>query len=164
MATTTETVTKCKIVGALFENNHDANKAVEQLVKEGFLKDDIAVLIELNDKQDKKIRREAMKAVGFEDPDRIYFERALKEGKTLVSVTNVPEDKTGKVISILTQHGAEYNPDGSRNVRDDVVGMTTGAAIGVATGAFAGPMGAAVGALAGAAIGGVIGASVEQNS
>jgi hypothetical protein len=163
MAKTTETATDAKIVGALFDDYHDANKAVEALVKKGYLSEDIAVLVEVDQKQDRKARQDALKAVGYEDPDRIYFDKAIAEGKTLVSVTNVPSSKTGEVVSILDHHGAQYNPTGTRNVRDDVVGMTGGAAIGVAAGSFAGPIGAVIGGLAGGAVGAVAGAVMEQS-
>lgn len=162
MATTTNSFEGRKIVGALFEDHHKAQQAVEQLLREGHAEADIAVLVQVDEKQDKKARQEALKAVGFEDPDRIYFEKSVEEGKTLVSVTNVDPKETGKVVSILNHNGAEYDPDGKRNVRDDVVGMTSGAAIGAAAGAFGGPIGAAIGALAGAAVGAVAGAVMEQ--
>jgi hypothetical protein len=162
MATTTESFTGRKIVGALFEEHHDAQKAVEALLKAGHRSDDIAVLVQVDEKQDKKARQEALKAVGYEDPDRIYFDKSIEEGKTLVSVTNVDAKDTGKVVSILDHNGAHYDPNGDRNVRDDVVGMTSGAAIGAAAGAFAGPIGAAIGALAGAAVGAVAGSVMEQ--
>lgn len=160
---TSSTTEGSKIVGALFDEHHDANLAVDALIKKGYLRDDIAVLVQVNPDQDQKARQHALKAVGYEDPDRRYFDKAIEEGKTLVSVTNVPKNKTGEVVSILKHHGAHYNPDGSRNIRDDVVGMTTGAAIGAAAGAFGGPIGVAIGALAGTAVGAVVGASLEQS-
>jgi hypothetical protein len=163
MATTTENATGTKIVGALFENNKDANKAVEKLLEKGYLREDIAILVKLSEKEDKKARQKALKEVGYAETDQRYFDKAVEEGKTLVSVTQIPESKTGEVISILVKNGAHYNPDGSRNVRDDVVGMTTGAAVGAAAGAFAGPVGAAIGALAGGAAGAVAGAFMEQS-
>jgi hypothetical protein len=160
---TREAMNGTKIVGALFDDHHDANLAVDALLKKGYLREDIAVLVQIDPNQDKKARQHALKAVGYEDPDRRYFDKAVEEGKTLVSVTNVPENKAGEVISILKHHGAHYNPDGSRNVRDDVVGMTSGAAIGAAAGAFVGPIGAAIGALAGTAVGAVVGSVLEQH-
>lgn len=163
MATTTEIAPGTKSVGALFESNHDANKAVDALLKEGILPEDIYVQVEVNDKEAKKAQKHAMKAVGFEDPDQRYFEKALKEGKTLVTVTNLAPEQTGEVITILNQNGSHYNPDGSRNIRDDVVGMTTGVLAGTAVGVLAGPVGAGIGAIAGAAIGTAVGGYLERH-
>gem|GEM_PF-608974 len=162
MATTTNSFSGRKIVGALFDEHHKAQQAVEDLLEGGYSRADIAVLVQVDEKQDRKARKEALKAVGYEDPDRIYFDKSIEEGKTLVSVTNVDPKETGKIVSILDHNGAHYNPNGDRNVRDDVVGMTSGAAIGAAAGAFAGPVGAAIGCLAGAAVGAVAGAAMEQ--
>jgi hypothetical protein len=163
MATSTKTANQKKIVGALFDDYHDANRAVDQLVREGYPIGNIALLIQTEEHPTSKGHRKALEAVGYENSDRIYFEKAVREGKTLVSVTNLDADETGDVISILNENGAHYDPDGSRNVRDDVVGMTTGAAVGAAAGAFVGPIGAAVGALAGGAIGAAIGTQIEEN-
>jgi hypothetical protein len=165
MATTTKTSSESKIVGALFDDPHDANKAVLDLLKKGYLSHDIAVLHQFDQSKthNRKHRKEALKTVGYTNSDSAYFDQAITEGKTLVSVTHVPADKAGEVVSIFDHNGAHYNPDGSRNVRDDVVGMTTGAAIGLAGGSFAGPVGAVIGALAGIAVGATVGAVMEQH-
>jgi hypothetical protein len=162
MATSTKTTNQKKIVGALFDEYQDANRAVDQLVREGYPIGNIALLIQ-TEEHPASTRSKALEAVGYQNADRTYFEKAVEEGKTLVSVTNIDEDETGDVISILNENGAHYDPDGSRNVRDDVVGMTTGAAVGAAAGAFVGPIGAAIGALAGGAIGAAIGTQIEEN-
>jgi hypothetical protein len=163
MATSTKTMNNRKIVGALFDDYHDANRAVDQLVREGFPIGNIALLIQTEGHPSKQDRRRALEAVGYNTADRTYFEKAVEEGKTLVSVTNLDQEESGEVISILNENGAHYDPDGSRNIRDDVVGMTAGAAVGAAAGAFVGPVGAAIGALAGGAIGAAIGTQIEEN-
>jgi len=163
MAISTKTSTSSKIVGALFKDREDANKAVDDLLEKGYLSEDIAVS-HVADKSRgcSENRKEALKSVGYSDTDHKYLANEIEKGKTLVSVTHVPAAKTGEVVSVLDHNGAHYNPDGDRNVRDDVVGMTTGAAIGMAAGAFAGPLGAALGALAGTAVGATVGSIMEQ--
>jgi len=164
MAKSYETVADLNVVGALFEDNHNANEAVQELIEEGFSNYDITVDVKLSDKDQKKAFKASLKAKGYEDPDQLYFEKAVEEGKTLVSVTNVPKKKVPTVIEILNKHGAHYNPDGSRNVRDDVVGMTTGAIVGAAVGAVvAGPVGAAAGFVLGGGAGGAVGSSMEHS-
>ena len=56
--------------------------------------------------------------------------------KTLVAVHNVTDPTP--VIEVFDDHKAEYNPDGSRNLRDDVAGMTVGAVAGAVAGGVAG--------------------------
>lgn len=163
MATTTKTSGSSKIVGALFDDHDDALNAVNALLDRGYLPGDIAISRQAGKPKNPKARRKALQEAGYNDPDSHYFDKSIEEGKTLVSVTHVPDIKTGEVVSILDHNGAHYNPDGKRNLRDDVVGMTTGAAIGLAAGAFAGPLGAAIGALAGSALGATVGAVMEQN-
>jgi hypothetical protein len=62
------------------------------------------------------------------------------------------------VIDIFDKYKAEYNPNGSRNLREDVLGMTAGAVVGaVALGAVGAVVGGPVGAAAGLATGAVVG-------
>jgi uncharacterized membrane protein len=112
-----ETITKVddrQIIGGVFSNRENADKAVQDLLELGVLQQDIQVVFMLDNK-------------------------------------------------------AEYNPDGSRNLRQDVVGMTAGAAIGAIAGGVAGtvvagPLGGAAGAAAGAVVGGGAGAAAGKAS
>ncbi len=83
----------------------------------------------------------------------------LREGKVLVVVYEVTDP--APVIDIFDKFKAEYNPNGSRNLREDVLGMTAGAVVGAAA---LGAAGAVVGGPAGAAAGGVVGAIVGGGS
>ncbi len=93
----------------------------------------------------------------------------VRNGKILVKVHNVKDP--APIIDIFDQNKAEYNPDGSRNIRDDVAGLTVGAAAGAVVGGAAGaaeggvlgtfvggPLGTVVGAIVGAVVGGGVGA------
>ncbi len=92
----------------------------------------------------------------------LFLKEAANRGKVLVAVHNVTDP--APVIAIFDENQAEYNADGSRNIRQDVVGLTAGAAMGAAAGGLAGtaggPLGCAIGAVAGAMIGGGAGGAV----
>ncbi len=95
-----------------------------------------------------------------------YLDQLL-EGRILVTANNVQLDQRAIVIDTFNKFGGLINPDGSRNVREDVVGMTTGSAIGAAAGAViggitGGPLGSAAGGAAGAVAGGAMGAVAGQ--
>jgi hypothetical protein len=95
----------------------------------------------------------------------LFYDRAIREGRVLIAVHNVTEP--ARVIDVFDRFGAEFNPDGARNMRDDVAGMTVGAAVGAALGgvagaAVAGPLGAAAGVAAGAIVGGGTGAAAGK--
>ena len=73
------------------------------------------------------------------------------------------------MIDVFDKYKAEYNPNGSRNLRDDVLAMTTGALVGAAAGGavgalVGGPAGSAAGAAAGALVGGGSGAAIGKDS
>jgi uncharacterized membrane protein len=126
---------------------------------------DIQVVVVLNDKQAKEAFTDALVGRGFAESQALFYDKAIRSGKILVAVYNVT--KPAPVIEIFDRNKAEYNPDGSRNVREDVVGLTAGAAAGAVAGGVAGtvaagPLGAAVGAAAGAVLGGGAGAAVGK--
>jgi hypothetical protein len=71
------------------------------------------------------------------------------------------------MIEIFDQYKACYNPNGSRNVRQDVLGMTAdmaagAAALGTVGAVLGGPVGAATGVAAGAILGGGTGAAAGK--
>lgn len=165
MAKSTPTAANLKSVGALFDDPIDAQKAVDELIEEGFPAASITMIQQTTYKEKPKERLHALKERGYIESDVTYFEGCIEQGKTLVSVDRVEEDDVGKVIQVLNKNGSHYNPDGSRNVREDVVGMTGGAALGAAIGGVAGgPVGATLGGVVGAAVGGVAGTKVEEST
>ncbi len=164
MAISQSQVPPYRQIGALFKNPDDAQRAVDELVSEGFPRNDISLSTEQYLKNVPGVRHQALREGGFVEEDVLYFDKELADGKTLVSVGHVLEEQCGTVIHILNKNGSHYDPDGTRNVRDDVVGMTTGALVGAALGAvFGGPIGAAVGEVGGGAIGGTIGKIKEES-
>jgi len=154
-----------QIIGGAFSNAENADNAVQALQELGIPASDIEVVVQLNEKEAKKVNSDVLSDRGFADSQTAYYNAAIKEGKTLVVVYGVTDPKP--VIDILDQNKAEYNPNGSRNLRDDVAGMTIGAAVGAAAGGVAGmavggPVGAAAGAAAGAVVGGGAGGAAGK--
>ena len=130
-------------IGGVFSDRANADKAIQAFHDLGVKEQDIEEVVSLND--------------------------TVRNGKILVTVNNVKDP--GPVIDIFDANKAEYNPDGSHNVREDVAGLTVGAAAGAALGGtagaaeggtigtiVAGPIGTAVGAVVGAVVGGGVGA------
>jgi hypothetical protein len=102
---------------------------------------------------------------GIAERQAVYYDKAVRDGKLFIAIYNVIDPVP--IVEIFDRFGAEYNPDGSRNVRQDVAGMTAGAGAGAVIGAAAGlvaggPVGAAAGAAAGAVIGGGAGAAAGK--
>ena len=163
-----ETINKTdnrQIIGGVFSKREDADEAVRQLRELSIPDQDIQVVVMLDDKQADRAYTDALVGRGVTESQALYYDRAVREGKILVAVHNVTSP--GPVIDVLDANGAQYNPDGSRNMRDDVAGMTVGAAAGaiaggVAGAAVAGPLGGAVGAAAGAVLGGGAGAAAGK--
>jgi len=154
-----------QIIGGTFTNRENADRAVMAFQELGISKNDIQVVVQLNEKQAKDVYTDILSERGFSDSQACYYDKAVREGKILVAVYNVTDP--APVIDIFDKYKAEYNPTGSRNLRDDVVGMTVGAVVGAAAGGVAGaavggPAGAAAGAAAGAIVGGGSGAAAGK--
>ena len=163
-----ETISKTdnrQIIGGIFSKREDADLAVKQLRERGITDQDIQVVVMLDGNQAERAYSDALVGRGIAESQALFYDRAIREGKILVAVHNVTEP--GPVIDVLDNNGAQHNPDGSRNLRDDVAGLTAGAAIGAVAGgvagtAVAGPLGGAVGAAAGAIVGGGAGAAAGK--
>jgi hypothetical protein len=128
-----------KSIGGVFSSRDNADKAILRFRDVGISEEDIHVVVSLYDE--------------------------TRQGKILVMVHNV-RNPSG-VIEIFDDNHADYNLDGSRNVRHDVTGLTVGvaagASVGVADGtAVGGPAGTVIGAAVGAGAGGGVGAAVGK--
>jgi hypothetical protein len=162
------TITKSdnyQIIGGVFSERKNADKAVQALRELGIPDSNIQVVVMLDDKEAKDAYRNALVGRGVSESQALYYDEAIRKGKILVAVHNVTDPTP--VIEVFDDNKAEYNPDGSRNLREDVFGMTTGAVVGAVAGgiagtAVAGPLGTAVGAAAGAVVGGGAGAAAGK--
>lgn len=155
-----------QIIAGTFSNREKADRAIKAFRDFGVFPSDIQVL-PVDDKKDDEIYAEILANRGFSAPQAYYYDQAIREGKILVAIHAVTDPAS--IIDIFDKYHAEFNPNGSRNVRQDVVGLTAGAAAGMVAGSVAGtaaggPLGAAVGAAAGAVIGGSAGAAVGKIS
>jgi hypothetical protein len=163
-ATITKTDTT-QIIGGVFSERQNADKAVQALRELGIPDENIQVVVMLDDKEAKDAYRNALVGRGVSESQALYYDQAIRNGKILVAVHNVTDP--APVIEVFDDHKAEYNPDGSRNLREDVFGLTAGAAAGAIAGGVAGtvvagPLGTAVGAAAGAVLGGGAGAAIGK--
>jgi hypothetical protein len=134
-------------IGGVFSERANADRAIQAFRDLGVKEQDIQEVVSVND--------------------------TVRNGKILVIVHNVKHP--APIIDIFDANKAEYNPDGSYNFRDDVAGLTVGAAAGAALGGvagaaeggvlgtiIAGPVGTAAGAIVGAVVGGGIGAAAGE--
>jgi len=153
-----------QIIGGVFSDRKNADKATVAFQELGVLRQDIQVLVQPNKNASTAYTDELQKR-GFAEAQARYYNEAIRNGKILVAVHNVTDPEP--IIEVFDRFGAEYNPDGSRNVRQDVAGLTAGAGagavVGAATGLVAGgPIGAAVGGATGAVLGGGVGAAAGK--
>jgi hypothetical protein len=164
-----ETISKdlnnAQIIGGAFSSQENADRAIEAFREAGVPEENIQVVVQLTDGQANDAYSDALVGRGFAESQALFYDKAIKSGKILVAIHNVTDPAA--IIEIFDDYKAEYNPDGSRNVREDVVGMTVGAAVGAVAGgvigaAVGGPVGGAAGAAAGAVIGGGGGAAAGK--
>ena len=154
-----------QIIGGIFANEANAEKAVEAFEELEISSDDIEIIVQLEGVQAKEVYTDILSDRGFSDSQALYYDKVIRAGKVLVVVSEVTDPSP--VIDIFDKFKAEYNPNGSRNLREDVAGMTVGAAVGAAAGGVAGaviggPVGAAAGVAAGAVVGGGAGAAAGK--
>ena len=154
-----------QIIGGVFSDRANADNAVQELRELGVPEANIQVVVMLKGEQAKQAYTDALVGRGIAESQALFYDKAVRSGKILVAVHNVTDP--APVIEVFDDNKAEYNPDGSRNLRDDVAGMTAGAAVGAVAGgvagtAMAGPLGGAVGAAAGVVVGGGAGAAVGK--
>jgi hypothetical protein len=167
MPQTIDRTLKGQIIGGTFTDRECADKAVSAFLDLGIPRSDIQTVVQFADKPGDGVYRDILTDRGSAESQAEYYDKQIRDGRVLVVVYNVIEPAT--VIDVFDRFGADHNPDGSRNLRDDVMGMTTGALVGAAAGGAAGtvaagPLGAAAGAAAGALIGAGSGAALGKGS
>jgi len=169
MPQTIDTTMQGQIIGGTFSNRENADKAVEAFKELSIPSTDIQVIVQLNDNTavSDSVYTDVLTERGFASSQAHFYDKAIRDGKVLVIVYNVTEPS--EIIDIFDRFKAEYNPNGSRNLRDDVAGMTLGVAVGavaggMAGGALGGPIGAVAGAAAGVVVGGGAGAAAGKSA
>jgi len=150
-----------QIIGGTFSNRENADQAIKAFEELEISPENIKVLVQLNENKGTGAYEDILTDRGFSESQARYYDKVVREGKILLTIHGVTDP--APIIDIFDKYNAEYNPNGSRNLREDVLGMTTGAMVGAAAfgvvgGALGGPGGAAAGAVAGALVGGGSGA------
>ncbi len=154
-----------QIIGGAFSRRENADAAIEAFRELEIPEQNIQVVVQLDAAQAADVYTHSLTGRGVSESQALFYDRAVRAGKTLVVIHNVVQPPP--VIEIFDKYKAEFNPDGSRNLRDDVLGMTAGIAVGAialgaAGAAVAGPLGAAAGVAAGAVLGGGAGAAAGK--
>ena len=165
MPKTIEKNSQDQIIAGVFSDPKNADKAKVAFQKMGVSSPNIQILAQPDKNSVGKVYTTDLQERGVAEPQARYYDEAIRKGKTFIAVHNVMDPKP--VIEVFDRFGAESNPDGSRNVRQDVAGLTAGTGAGAIVGAgvglaTAGPVGAAVGAAAGAVLGGGAGAAAGK--
>jgi hypothetical protein len=150
-----------QIIGGIFSNSDNVDEALKAFEELDIPEENIEMLLHLDEEKALNAYKDMLTDRGFSASQARYYDKAVREGKILVTVHKVTNP--GPIIDIFDKYNAEHNPNGSRNLREDVLGMTTGAMVGAAAfcavgAALGGPAGAAAGAVAGAVVGGGSGA------
>ena len=165
MPQTIEKNSQNQIIAGVFSDPKNADKATVAFQQLGVFSHDIQILVQPDKTASGKVYITDLQERGIAESQARYYDEAIRKGKTFIAVYNVTDPKP--VIEVFDRFGAEYNPDGSRNVRQDVSGLTAGTGAGAVIGAgvglvTGGPIGAAVGAAAGAVLGGGAGAAAGK--
>ena len=154
-----------QIIAGMFTSRENANKAALAFDEIQIPAQNVQVLVPLGNEHAKDVYTKILAERGVTEAHARFYDQAIRDGKIMVVVYEVLEP--APVIDIFDRFQAEYNPDGSRNLRQDVIGMTTGAivgaaALGAAGAIVAGPVGAVAGGAAGAVVGAGSGAAAGK--
>jgi hypothetical protein len=155
-----------QIIGGTFSSRENAERAVDAFLDMGIASENIQLVVQFSEKPDVDVYKNILTERGSTDLQAEFYDKAIRSGKVLVVVYEVL--LPGDVIDVFDHFGADFNPSGARNLRDDVLGMTTGALVGAALCGTAGvliggPVVGAAGAAAGAVVGGGSGAAVGKS-
>lgn len=170
MPQTINTTEQGQIIGGIFSDQENANKAVDALLALKISTENLQVITKLNNDQAEDTYTSLLVGRGFSEAQAFYHNKVVREGKVFVAIYEVTDP--APIIDIFDRCKAEYNPNGSRNLRHDVTGMTVGAVVCAAAGGAAGAIvagpigavaGAAVGAVAGGGSGAVVGKAAEHS-
>jgi rhamnose utilization protein RhaD (predicted bifunctional aldolase and dehydrogenase) len=154
-----------QIIAGVFSDREKADQAIIAFQEAGVPAQNIQFVVQPDKQTTAVTYADDFQERGIAERQAAYYDKAVRDGKTFVAVYNVTNP--APIVEIFDRYSAEYNPDGSRNVRQDVAGMTAGAGAGAVVGAAVGlvaggPVGAAAGAAAGAVIGGGTGAAAGK--
>jgi len=123
----TQTINKpspSQIIGGIFSSRETADKAVKALEALNISPENIQEVVQLDGKQVEDTYTGILTGRGFSESQARYYDECINEGKILVAVHDVTDP--APVIDIFDRYEADYNPNGSRNLRQDVLGTPPG--------------------------------------
>jgi hypothetical protein len=108
MQNLTDSSTTCHLIGGVFANRANAQKAAYSLRLLGIKHDDIQVVVRLTDMIDPGDFETALVNRGFTESRARFFETALRRGKIFISVHNIHD--TAPITEIFERNSADYFP------------------------------------------------------
>jgi hypothetical protein len=124
MPKTTDKIYEGQIIGGVFTSRADADGAIEALQELEIASDDIEEFVQVDKTHSKEAHLEILSERGLSETQAIYYDKLVREGNILVVVYDVTDPSA--IIDVFDEYEAHYNPNGSRNLREDVPGMIPG--------------------------------------
>src|ERR1017187_4182720 len=91
MPKTINKISETQIIGGTFSNRENADKAVKAFHALGVSQANLQVLVLLNEKQAKDAYTDMLSDRGFSQSQARYYDKAVREGKVLVTVYEVTD-------------------------------------------------------------------------
>jgi hypothetical protein len=166
MAQTIDRTFHGQIIAGAFSDREDAEKAISAFEDAGVN----PANIQIHQKRANPPYSRFPSEGGVSTSQTNYYDAAVRKGQIVVTVCEVNDPAL--IIDIFDAYHASYIPNASRNLRQDVLGMTAGAAMGGTAGGVGGAVvggspgaaaGLAAGALVGAGAGAAVGKAAEHN-
>ena len=76
-----------QIIGGIFANEDNAEKAVEAFEELNISSDDIEVIVQLEGDQTKDVYTDILSDRGFSESQALYYDKVIRAGKVLVVVS-----------------------------------------------------------------------------
>ncbi len=105
--------TNARSSAELSSNREDADNAIAGFRNLGVPDQNIQVVVQLDEKEAEKAQKaytETLVGRGFAESQAAYYDKAIREGKTLVAVHNVTDAKP--IIDVFDKFGSDFNPTG----------------------------------------------------
>src|ERR1700753_2099378 len=107
-----------QIIAGVFSDRENADKAIVEFQKAGVPAQNIEMVFQPKEGSAPQDYVTDLQKGGIAESQAKYYDKAIRARKLFIAVSGVTDPKP--IIEIFDRFGAEYNPDGSRNVRQDV--------------------------------------------
>jgi hypothetical protein len=108
-----------QIIGGIFTDRHDADGAIEALEELEISSEDIEEFVQLDQARSKEAHTKILSERGFSEGQAFYYDKLVRGGNILLVVYNVTDPSP--IIDVFDEYKAQYNPNGSRNLREEVI-------------------------------------------